>query len=73
LLKEDRESLESVDPTVIAEGTKAGEKLHASEFSFPAATTTVIPASTARFTAASSTFDPPLPPRLMLITAGLVA
>jgi hypothetical protein len=44
LEKEDLLCRESVDPTVIAKGVKAGEKLHASELLLPAATTTVMPA-----------------------------
>jgi len=70
LLKEDLESLESVDPTVIAEGTKAGEKLHASEFSFPAATTTVSPLLEAMSMARVYAEERPGPPKLMLTTAG---
>ena len=57
--------------TVIAAGSRAGEDEHASEASFPAATATGMPASVARRTASSTAADVP-PPRLMLITAGVV-
>jgi len=43
LLKPDRAFLLVDDATVIAVGTKAGEKLQASAFSLPAATTTMTP------------------------------
>jgi len=45
LLNEDRMSAESEAPTVMAEGAEAGDVLHASEFSLPAATATIIPAA----------------------------
>jgi len=64
--------VESVLPTVTALGTKAGEKPQASEFSLPAATTTVTPALTAASTASFIAWMVPLPPRLMLATAGRV-
>jgi len=70
LLKEERLSEDVVDPTVMAEGTNAGENPHASLFSFPAATTTVTPALTAVSTAVFMAFWVPLPPKLMLATAG---
>lgn len=44
-------SLESMAPTVMAEGAEAGETLAAFWFSLPAATTTVIPALKAAVTA----------------------
>ena len=44
-------SARSVEPTVIAFGTNAGLKRHASLFEFPAATTTVTPAVLAESTA----------------------
>jgi hypothetical protein len=51
LLNDDSMSELVVEPTVITVGSDAGEKVHASTLSFPAATTTTIPASTAFFTA----------------------
>jgi len=51
LLNDDRLSLEVVEPTVIAEGTKAGENLHASLLELPPATTTTTPLFTAASTA----------------------
>ena len=64
-----RVSVRSVAPTLTTPNADAGEPKHASRSSFPAATATKIPSSTARveaaFTAASSG-----PPRLMLSTAG---
>jgi len=63
--------LESVDPTVIAEGTKAGEKLQLSLLSFPPATTTDTPAPVAASTAVRMAELVPAPPRLMLATFGL--
>merc|ERR1719416_151126 len=41
----------SVEPTVMAAGTKAGEKRHASLLELPPATTTTTPEFTAAFTA----------------------
>lgn len=70
MLKEALLSLESVAPTVMALGTKAGEKLHALLFSLPAATTTTTPALTAASMAFLYVDDVPGPPRLMLATAG---
>ena len=54
---------------MIADGARAGLDWHASRLSFPAATTTGIPAATAAATAASSPSEVP-PPRLRLITEG---
>jgi len=51
LENEERESVEVVDPTVMAFGTKAGEKRQASLLLLPPATTTVTPAFTAASTA----------------------
>merc|ERR1719336_3384041 len=70
LLKEDLASVLVVEPTVMADGTKAGEKLHASELLFPPATTTTTPEFTAPSTASRMACCVPLPPRLMLATAG---
>jgi len=71
LLKEERLFAEVVDPTVMAFGTKAGENPHASLLSFPPATTTVTPLSTAVSTATFMAFWVPDPPKLILATAGL--
>ena len=66
---EARVSVESVAPTVMADGALAGDAVHASAFELPAATTTVMPLATARATASFiDALDPP--PRLMLRTAG---
>jgi len=70
LLKEALLSFESVAPTVMALGTKAGDLVHASVFSLPAATTTTTPELTAALIAFLYALDVPGPPRLMLITAG---
>lgn len=51
LLKPDLLSLLVVDPTVMADGSEAGEYLHASVLSFPAETTMTTPALTALATA----------------------
>ena len=51
LLNDDSMSELVVEPTVIAVDSDAGDFVHASTLSFPAATTTTIPASTAFFTA----------------------
>merc|ERR1719323_1581253 len=48
----------------------AGEKSQVSAFEFPAATTVTTPASSAAANAASYPGSFPLPPRLMLMTAG---
>src|SRR5690606_3768060 len=72
LEKLDRASLLVVEPTVMAAAARAGEVLQAFWFSLPAATTTVTPALTMRFTAESMAEEAP-PPRLMFATAGRVA
>jgi len=72
LLKEDLASELVVDPTVMALGTNAGEKLHESELSFPPATTTVTPPFTAASTASTIACWLPLPPKLIDATAGRV-
>jgi hypothetical protein len=67
-------SVEVVAPTVIAEAALDGEKLQASEYELPAATTNVIPSATPRATASLiATSIPELVPRLMLATAGTPA
>src|SRR6266550_3381418 len=63
-------SVTSVAPTVIAEGSLDGEKLHASAVLFPAATAKVTPALTALATAVLTSGENP-PPRLMLAAAGI--
>merc|ERR1719469_1532321 len=70
LLKSDRASSEVVEPTVMAEGTKAGENLQALLLPLPTATTTTTPACTATSTASSMATSLPPPPKLMLATAG---
>mmetsp|Transcript_5690 Transcript_5690/g.11853 ORF Transcript_5690/g.11853 Transcript_5690/m.11853 type:complete len:233 (+) Transcript_5690:545-1243(+) len=67
LLKSARRSFSVLAPTVIASAADAGEVLQAFWFSFPAATTTMIPASTAALTTLFSFCEKP-PPRDMLIT-----
>lgn len=62
--------MESVDPTVIAEGMNAGEKLQESLLSFPPATTTDTPARVAASTAVCNPEFVPGPPKLMLATFG---
>jgi Asp/Glu/hydantoin racemase len=47
LEKEERASLEVVEPTVSAFGVEAGEELQALAFSFPAATAKVMPSAIA--------------------------
>src|SRR5258708_24442223 len=59
-------------PTLIAAGALPGEFVQASVAPFPAAVTTVIPALVARCTASFNAWSYGLP-RLMLITAGLIA
>jgi hypothetical protein len=67
-------SVEVVAPTVIAEAALDGEKLQASEYELPAATTNVIPSATPRATASLiATSIPEMVPRLMLATAGTPA
>ena len=68
LENEDFASALVVAPTVIAEGARAGDLVHASLLSFPAATTTVIPLFVNLVTAASIVDDAP-PPRDMFTTA----
>mmetsp|Transcript_8672 Transcript_8672/g.19849 ORF Transcript_8672/g.19849 Transcript_8672/m.19849 type:complete len:291 (-) Transcript_8672:704-1576(-) len=74
LLKPDRESVEVVDPTVIASGAFAGEYSQASGTfespSFPAATTTTTPSSVAFWIALFTDASLALPPRLALMIAG---
>jgi hypothetical protein len=72
LEKDERASALVVAPTVIAVGSLAGEKLHASRFSLPAATTIVTPAAEAPATAAFTLVLFP-PPNDMLATAGFTA
>ncbi len=57
-----------VAPTVIADGALAGERVHASVDSFPAAATTVTPAFVKRRIAALSAADK-FPPILKFKTA----
>jgi len=69
LEKELRESELVLDATVIASGALAGDRLHASVLSFPAATANTIPLLAALWTAAfNDEFVPPL--RLMFATEG---
>tara|TARA_Y100000389_G_scaffold60022_1_gene56124 strand:+ start:15723 stop:16055 length:333 start_codon:yes stop_codon:yes gene_type:complete len=58
-----------VEPTVIADAALAGDELHASASSFPAAATTTTPASTARAMARLIVPDLPLP-KLIDATVG---
>jgi len=67
LLYEARASAEVVAPTVIAVGSDAGEELHASLFSLPAATAVMIPALRIDASPALSEADL-LPPIDMLAT-----
>ena len=69
---DERASVVVVDPTVIALGARAGEKLHALALLLPAATAYVTPSAT-EFATAVSSADDALPPRLMLATAGVPA
>ena len=55
--------------TVMASAALAGDRVQASEFSLPAATTYVMPSATARTIAALMALLKP-PPRLMFATAG---
>jgi hypothetical protein len=72
--KSAKESVEVVAPTVIADASLDGEKVHASEYELPAATTKVIPSATPRATASLiATSMPDMVPRLMLATAGVPA
>jgi len=72
LLKDDLASVDVVEPTVMADGTKAGEKRHASLLLFPPATTTTTPAFTAPLTASLMACWVPLPPKLIEEMAGRV-
>merc|ERR1719401_1298921 len=72
MVQEERLSRLSVEPTVIADGTKAGENLQASVLLLPPATTTVTPAATAPSTACTMAAWLPNPPKLMLATAGRI-
>merc|ERR1719330_1815774 len=54
----------------MADGTNAGEYSQALRLELPAATTTVTPAPVAASIASSMACWVPLPPRLMLATAG---
>src|SRR5262249_31992209 len=65
---DDRASVLVVEPTVIAAGTRAGDVLHASALSLPAATAYVTPSAMELVTALSSVVSMP-PPRLMFATA----
>lgn len=70
--KDDRSSLDVVDPTVIASGSPAGDTVHALTLEFPAATTKVTPSEIPRETAKSRAAERG-PPRLMFATAGTPA
>src|SRR5262245_42915257 len=59
------------EATVVVFAALAGDVLHASWFSFPAATATKMPDEARLFTAELSDEENP-PPRLMLATAGLM-
>src|ERR1051325_4204016 len=69
--KEERASVEVVEPTVIAAATRAGEEPQASALLLPAAMEYVTPELIELLTAVSSAEDAP-PPRLMFATAGLM-
>jgi len=71
LEKEDRESITVVAPTVMALIADAGDFVHASVRSFPAATTTVIPELTSLSTASFKDVDL-FPPILKLRTACVI-
>jgi hypothetical protein len=75
LLKLDLASLESDEPTVMATGTYAGLAPHALKLApaLPAATTTMTPAAAALSIAVPIEVITELPPRLILIIAGLKA
>ena len=68
----DRASSDVVDLTVIADGSNAGEKLHASEVALPPATATVTPEFTAASSASAMACWVPDPPKVMDATAGFV-
>ena len=67
-----RASALSEAPTVMPAGSRAGDDVHASRLSLPAASTYVTPELIERCTASSSDAEAE-PPRLMLTTAGLTA
>ncbi len=67
--KDERASVDVVEPTVIADGARAGDWVQASAFELPAATTKATPSAVPRAIAASSVVEAE-PPRLMLATAG---
>jgi hypothetical protein len=69
LLKYDFSSPSSIAPTVMASAVDAGDLLHASPLSLPAATTVKTPAWYAAPMASSYRLEPP-PPRLIERTAG---
>ena len=69
LEKEERSSVEVIEPTVMADGSPAGETVHALTFELPAATTNVTPSSTPRATARSRAAERG-PPMLRFATAG---
>ena len=71
LEKEERASVEVVEPTVMASGVLAGDEVEASVLLFPAATHITIPSVMALLTASSVACDAP-PPNDILPTAGLV-
>jgi len=70
LLNEDRASRLVVEPTVTADGTKAGEKPQASLLLLPPATITITPELTAASTASLMADWVPWPPKLMEAMAG---
>ena len=72
LENDERPSFDIVEPTVIAEGSDAGEYALALRLLLPAATTTVMPSRTALATAWFIDELTP-PPRLMFATAGTPA
>ena len=69
--KDERASVEVVEPTVMAAATRAGDCVHASALLLPAAMEYVTPELMELLTAVSSAEDAP-PPRLMFATAGLM-
>jgi len=69
--KDERASVEVVEPTVIAAATRAGDCVQASTLLLPAAIEYVTPELIELLTAVSSALDAP-PPRLMFATAGLM-
>merc|ERR1719221_216545 len=73
LLKLERASVEVEEPTLIALGTYAKVKSHASPLLLLAATVTVTPTLTIASTAASDPAATPPLPKLMVQTAGIMA